>query len=152
MASYRTSFEQGPAAFLAQPLVFQRGEGSPPRPRRPPSGSPCGPSTSPCSFSSSPGPSIGLCRAYLFLISWDKLAVRSVEVVCARPALKRQLDLAFAGKRLGNILLCDIDGLRTQVRAFVWVKEARIRKVFPSLPEDRGHGTNAQGPRPGRTA
>jgi cell division septal protein FtsQ len=71
-------------------------------------------------------------RAYLFLISWDKLAIRTVDVACARPSLKRDLDRAFAEHRLGNILLCDIDGLRAQVRAFPWVEEARIRKVFPS--------------------
>jgi cell division septal protein FtsQ len=74
----------------------------------------------------------GFARAYLFLISWDKLALRSVEVVCSRPSLKRGLDRAFAGQRLGNILLCDIDGLRAQIRTFPWVREARIRRVFPS--------------------
>ena len=74
----------------------------------------------------------GFARAYLFLISWDKLAVRSVEIVCARPGLKGALERAFAGHDLGNILLCDIDGLRAQVRTFPWVREARIRKVFPS--------------------
>jgi len=78
------------------------------------------------------GTSFALCKAYLFLISWDKLTIQSVQVVCNRPALKRQLDLAFEEKSLGNILLCDIDGLRMQVRAFVWVKEARIQKVFPN--------------------
>ena len=71
-------------------------------------------------------------RAYLFLISWDRLAVRSVEVVAARPSLKADLVRAFSGRRLGNILLCDIDGLRAQVRQLPWVREARVRKVFPS--------------------
>jgi cell division protein FtsQ len=74
----------------------------------------------------------GLGRAYLFLISWDKLEIRAVDVVCARPGLEADLDRAFSGKRLGNILLCDIENLRSQIRAFAWVKEARIRKVFPS--------------------
>jgi cell division septal protein FtsQ len=71
-------------------------------------------------------------RAYLLLVSWDRLAVRSVEVVCARPSLKVDLDRAFGAHQLGNILLCDIDGLRAQLRAFPWVREARVRKVFPS--------------------
>ena len=74
----------------------------------------------------------GLGRAYLFLISWDKLEIRSVDVVCPRLSLQVDLDRAFLGKRLGNILLCDIERLRVQVRSFAWVKEARIQKVFPS--------------------
>ena len=132
MASYPTvASSKARPAFLAQPLVFQRGEGTP-RAKKTPKRVALRAKHVALLFLLLAGTSYSLCRAYLFLISWDKLAVRSVQVVCDRPALKRQLDLAFEGKNLGNILLCDIDGLRTQVRAFVWVKEARIRKVFPS--------------------
>lgn len=132
MASYPNvaSIKARPA-FLAPPLVFQRGEGTL-RAKKTPKRVALRAKHVALLFLLLAGTFYSLCRAYLFLISWDKLAIRSVQVICDRPALKRQLDLAFEGKSLGNILLCDIDGLRTQVRAFVRVKEARIRKVFPS--------------------
>jgi len=132
MASYPNvaSIKARPA-FLAPPLVFQRGERTL-RAKKTPKRVALRAKHVALLFLLLAGTFYSLCRAYLFLISWDKLAIRSVQVVCDRPALKRQLDLAFEGKSLGNILLCDIDGLRTQVRAFVRVKEARIRKVFPS--------------------
>jgi cell division septal protein FtsQ len=131
MASYpNVASSKARPAFLAQPLVFQRGEGTP-RAKKTPKRIALRAKHVALLFFLFAGTSYSLCRAYLFLISWDKLTVRSVQVVCDRPALKQQLDLAFEGKSLGNILLCDIDGLRTQVRAFIWVKEARIRKVFP---------------------
>ena len=117
-------------AVLDQPLVFQRGEGTF-RAKKTPKRIAVRAKHVALFFLLLAGTPYAVCRAYLFLISWDKLNVRTVQVVCDRPALKRQLDLAFDGKSLGNILLCDIEGLRTQVRSFVWVKEARIRKVFP---------------------
>ncbi len=116
---------------IAQPLVFQRGEGAL-RGRQAPKRAAVRSKHVLGMFCVLAATFFGFARAYLFLISWDKLALRSVEVVCARPSLKRDLDRAFAGQRLGNILLCDIDGLRAQVRSFPWVREARIRKVFPS--------------------
>jgi cell division septal protein FtsQ len=132
MASYpNIALSKARPAFLAQPLIFQRGEGTL-RAKKTPKRVALRAKHVALLFFLLAGTFYSLCRAYLFLISWDKLAIRSVQVVCDRPALKRQIDLAFEGKSLGNILLCDIDDLRTQIRAFVRVKEARIRKVFPS--------------------
>ena len=116
---------------IAQPLVFQRGDGAlrghqAPRRAAVRSKHVLG------MFCVLAATFYAFTRAYLFLISWEKLAIRRVDVVCARPSLRRDLDRAFAEHRLGNILLCDIDGLRAQVRSFPWVREARIRKVFPS--------------------
>ncbi|HEX2695769.1 MAG TPA: FtsQ-type POTRA domain-containing protein, partial [Acidobacteriota bacterium] len=116
---------------IAQPLVFQRGDGAL-RGREDPRRATVRAKHVLGMFCVLAATFFAFTRAYLFLISWDKLAIRSVEVVCARPSLKRDLDRAFAGHRLGNIMLCDIDGLRAQVRSFPWVREARIRKVFPS--------------------
>ena len=132
MASYpNVASSKARPAFLTQPLVFQRGEGTP-RAKKTPRRISLRTKHVFLLFILFAGTSFALCKAYLFLISWDKLTIQNVQVVCTRPALKRQLDLAFEGIRLGNILLCDIDGLRMQVRAFVWVKEARIQKVFPN--------------------
>jgi len=116
---------------IAQPLVFQRGEGAL-RGRQVPRRAAVRSKHVLGMFGILAAAFFGFARGYLFLISWDKLALRSVEVVCARPSLKRDLDRAFSGHRLGNILLCDIDGLRAQLRSFPWVREARIRKIFPS--------------------
>lgn len=70
--------------------------------------------------------------AYLFLISWDQLTIRKVEVVCAKDSLRRALEDHFAVPRLGNILLCDLQALRGDIRRLAWVKDVSIQKVFPS--------------------
>ena len=70
--------------------------------------------------------------AYLFLITWDQLTIRKVEVVCAKDNLRQILENHFAVPRLGNILLCDIQALRGDIRRLAWVKDVSIQKVFPS--------------------
>jgi cell division septal protein FtsQ len=74
----------------------------------------------------------GLHEAYLFLITWDELTIRTVEVHCAKDGLRRALEDHFASPRLGNLLLCDIRELRSRIRQLAWVKDVRIQKVFPS--------------------
>jgi len=75
---------------------------------------------------------LGLREIYLFLITWDYLDIRKVEVVCAKDSLDRALRTHFATPRLGNILLCDLPALRADIRRLAWVKDASIQKVFPS--------------------
>jgi hypothetical protein len=75
---------------------------------------------------------LALREAYLFLITWDELAIRKVQVVCAKDNLRRAIESHFAAARLGNILLCDLEGVRAQVRRLAWVKDASVQKVFPS--------------------
>jgi hypothetical protein len=75
---------------------------------------------------------VGLRAAYLFVIGWDELAIRRVHVVCAKDGLRRTLETYYAVPRLGNILLCDLEAVRTQVRRLAWVKDASVQKVFPS--------------------
>ncbi len=75
---------------------------------------------------------LALREAYLFLITWDELAIRKVQVVCAKDNLRQTLESYFAVPRLGNILLCDLDAVRAQVRRLAWVKDASVQKVFPS--------------------
>ncbi len=70
--------------------------------------------------------------AYLFLITWDQLAIHKVEVVCAKDNLRRTLENHFAVPRLGNILLCDLQALCGSIRRLAWVKDVSIQKVFPS--------------------
>ncbi len=71
-------------------------------------------------------------ETYLFLVTWDELDIREVEVVGARDGLRRALEGHFAATRLGNILLCDLEALRLGVRRLAWVKDAGVQKVFPS--------------------
>ena len=75
---------------------------------------------------------LALREAYLFLITWDELAIRKVQVVCAKDNLRQTLESYFAVPRLGNILLCDLDAVRAQVRHLAWVRDASVQKVFPS--------------------
>jgi cell division septal protein FtsQ len=75
---------------------------------------------------------VGLRETYLFLITWDTLAIRKVDVVCAKDNLRRALEAHFATPRLGNILLCDLAALRADIRRLAWVRDASIQKVFPA--------------------
>ena len=75
---------------------------------------------------------LALREAYLFLITWDHLTIRRVEVVCAKPNLKQALETHFASPRLGNILLCDLQALRRDILRLAWVRDVSVGKVFPS--------------------
>lgn len=71
-------------------------------------------------------------RAYLFLISWDHLEVKKIEIVCSKLEGKEEIEQIFNGKRLGNILLLDIGQLQEALTYISWVKEIQVRKIFPS--------------------
>jgi len=75
---------------------------------------------------------LALREAYIFLITWDELDIRKVQIVCAKDNLRQTLETYFAVPRLGNILLCDMEAVRAQVRRLAWVKDASVQKVFPS--------------------
>jgi hypothetical protein len=74
----------------------------------------------------------GLREAYLFVITWDELRIREVRIDCAKDGLRRTLETFYAAPRLGNILLCDLEAVRAQVRRLAWVKDASVQKVFPA--------------------
>lgn len=74
----------------------------------------------------------GVREAALFVITWDELAIRKVQIVCAKDSLRRTLETYYAVPRLGNILLCDLEAVRAQVRRLAWVKDASVQKIFPS--------------------
>jgi cell division septal protein FtsQ len=71
-------------------------------------------------------------KAYLFLLSWDRLMVRTIELDCRRQALRESLGSYLQSRPLGNILFCDISALQGEIRAFAWVKGVRVRKVLPA--------------------
>ncbi len=74
----------------------------------------------------------GFGRLYLFMISWEKLNIKEVTIVCAKIDIQKDIQRLFAGKYLGNILLLNIEQLQEQLAAHRWIKSVHIRKIFPS--------------------
>lgn len=74
----------------------------------------------------------GITRLYGFLITWDNLAVRSADVTCSDPAVGDMVRPMAARATGGNILLLDAARIKAGLETCAWVKEARVRKVFPS--------------------
>jgi len=74
----------------------------------------------------------GLGRGYLFLVSWDELTVRRIELAGGRDSVRATLKAFLATRPIGNILLCDLPLLQRQLETCPWVRDARIRKVFPA--------------------
>ena len=77
---------------------------------------------------------VGIQRLYLFLISWEKLDIQRVEIICSRADVRHEVERCLEGKYLGNILLFDIDRLQKTLSRQRWIQEVRIRKSFdPAL-------------------
>jgi cell division septal protein FtsQ len=74
----------------------------------------------------------GLQQIYLFLISWDNLNVKHINISCQRDDVKKEISRLLEGKNLGNMLLLNIDHIRNAVNKLTWVKQVRVRKIFPS--------------------
>jgi cell division protein FtsQ len=71
-------------------------------------------------------------RAYLFLISWDKLDIARIEVTCPKEQIAEDIRLFLEGKHLGNLLILDIHTLKEKLIVHPWIKDIRVRKNFPS--------------------
>ena len=71
-------------------------------------------------------------RAYLFLISWDKLNVDRIEVSSTNEQIAADIRLFLEGKHLGNLLILNIHSLKEKLTAHPWIKDIRVRKNFPS--------------------
>lgn len=74
----------------------------------------------------------GLARLHEFLLTWDKLDVRSAEVSCPDPAVREMVRPMASRAAAGNILRLDAARVKAGLETCPWVKEARVRKVFPS--------------------
>jgi cell division septal protein FtsQ len=75
---------------------------------------------------------LALAKGYLILITCDDLAVKTTQVVAKRDFVARDIQALADPARLGNLLALDIGRLKGWVESRPWVKEARLRKVFPS--------------------
>jgi len=71
-------------------------------------------------------------QVYLFLITWDRLDVDSIEIHCTKPGLKNSIQSIFHEKKLGNLLLLDIGRMQEIIKSYTWVKDVHVKKIFPS--------------------
>lgn len=74
----------------------------------------------------------GFSRFYLFLITWEKLNIDEVEIVCQKDEIQKDLQRYFEKKYLGNILLLNIRDLREFLVTHTWIEDVHVRKIFPS--------------------
>jgi len=74
----------------------------------------------------------GLSRLVEFLLTWDKLNVRTAEVVCPDLQVRTMVLPLAKSAASGNIFLLDSARVKSLIEACSWVKEVRVRKVFPS--------------------
>jgi cell division protein FtsQ len=74
----------------------------------------------------------GLTKGYLYLVNCDDFAVNKIEVSCHRDFVGRDIRALLDASKFGNLLLLDIRALQDRIESHRWVKEARLRKVFPS--------------------
>lgn len=83
------------------------------------------------SFAALVGLFIGIQQAWIFLISWDGLNIEHVVIRCRRPDVQAAAEETTRGRPMGNLLLFDIDGLRRDLESHRWIREVRVRRVFP---------------------
>ena len=71
-------------------------------------------------------------KLYLFLITWNNLNIREVEVASPNETVKNHIRGMTQGMTWGNILLLDISRVQKNLAAYAWVKNVQVRKIFPS--------------------
>ena len=71
-------------------------------------------------------------KLYLFLVTGDHFEVKRSQIVCRREFVRQDIQALIGASKLGNLLLLDLSRLQECLEAHRWVKEARLRKIFPS--------------------
>lgn len=71
-------------------------------------------------------------KLYLYLITCDDFQVTRTSVLYQRDFVKRDIQALLDASKLGNLFLLDIRRLQDRIEDHRWVKEARVRKSFPS--------------------
>ena len=129
--SIRSAVRENKGALISRPLVFQRGDRTVPlqKSRR--------------KLVIRPKHILALLllfaafftafqKGYFFLVNSEEFAIRTVRISCAHDPLAAAVANLFQGRRLGNILLFDINAVQERLQTIPWVKSAQVRKVFPS--------------------
>ncbi len=73
-----------------------------------------------------------LVKSYVFLITWQELDVKQTQLSCPLEHVAQDLEPLLDPSKLGNLLVLDLSRLQHRLEAHPWVKEVRLRKVFPS--------------------
>ena len=71
-------------------------------------------------------------KLYFFLITWDKLNIRDVQVACPNEKVKDHVLGMTRNMTWGNIFLLDISEVQKALESYAWVKDVRVRKTFPA--------------------
>ena len=75
---------------------------------------------------------LGLAKAYLLLITTSEFDVRTTRVESKHEFVAGDIRALADPSKLGNLLALDLGRLKNLVESHPWVREARLRKVFPS--------------------
>ncbi len=70
-------------------------------------------------------------QVFLFAITWDKLEIKDVNILCENPSIKNSVLDTIEDYAFGNILLFDSHNLHEIIESSTKVKNVRIRKIFP---------------------
>jgi cell division septal protein FtsQ len=71
-------------------------------------------------------------KLYFFLITWDKLNIRDVQVACPNEKVKDHVLGMTRNMTWGNIFLLDISKVQKTLESYAWVKDVQVRKTFPA--------------------
>jgi cell division septal protein FtsQ len=71
-------------------------------------------------------------KLYFFLITWDKLNIRDIQVACPNEKVKDHVLGLTRSMTLGNIFLLDISKVQKTLESYPWVKNMQVRKTFPA--------------------
>ena len=74
----------------------------------------------------------GVERLWTFLITWEQLNIKQVEIDCRHPLLNNQVKDFISRIPMGNILLLDPSEISISLKDLPWAATVRVRKIFPS--------------------
>jgi len=74
----------------------------------------------------------GLQRLWLFLLDWNHFSLNHIEVWPAHIPAGDKVESAASRYLSANLLALDTSRLASEIKSLSWIRDARIRKVFPS--------------------
>ncbi len=72
-----------------------------------------------------------LAQAYYYAISCEKLTVKHVFINCPEEGPRQTAENFLRGRNLGNLLICDLEYLRSVLISLPGIKDARLVKQLP---------------------
>ncbi|MCX7974256.1 MAG: FtsQ-type POTRA domain-containing protein [Candidatus Aminicenantes bacterium] len=74
-------------------------------------------------------------RLLLFLSTWEGLRIENIQIKTEKPEVEREIRNNLRQVYFQNILKLDLKRIENVVLAHRWVKQAKVRKVFPNSLE-----------------